>query len=284
MSAAERPDRKGGTGNPCVSGLFIHPIKSCRAQSIQSAAFDHFGFVDDRRWLVVDDSGRFLTQRTEPRLALITAELSENRHRLCLTAPGSKRHEVALDASAAPTTEVVIWHDTVAACDLGDDAAWWLTAHLRRSVRLVAMAPGYSRPVRRHAQAGDEVAFVDGYPLLIISRATLDELNQRLDVPVPMDRFRPNVVIDGCAAGDEDLWQRIRIGDCVLRAAGPCIRCVVTTTDQSTLERGKEPLRTLGTYRRVEGGVCFGSNYIHETKAGTISVGMPVEVLDVCPE
>lgn len=264
-----------------LASIHRYPIKSCRGHTVDAAALDAFGLVGDRRFLVVDERGQFLTQRTLPRLALIEPHLTDDR--LTLHAPDVPPLTVAAHAPEdAPGFDVTIWRDTVAAADLGTAAASWLTHVLERPARLVAMGAQYTRPVHKPAALpGDVTAFTDAVPLLILSQASLDALNDRLDEPLPMDRFRPNLVVRDCAPHAEDTWRRIRIGDVTLRAAGPCVRCIVTTTDQRTLERGKEPLRTLAQYRRTpDGGVIFGQNFIHETKAGTLHAGAPIEIFD----
>lgn len=266
---------------PAVASLHLHPIKSCRGQAVAAATLDAFGLVGDRRFLVVDERGQFLTQRALPRLALV--EPAIDGATLTLAAPGANPLCVASSpAMGAPRREVTIWRDTVHAADLGDAAADWLTTFLGRPVRLVAMASDFSRPILKPtARPGDQAAFSDAYPLLVLSEASLAELNGRLDEPLPMDRFRPNIVVRDCPPFAEDGWRRIRIGEVVLRAAGPCARCIITTTDQRTLERGKEPLRTLAQYRRsADGDVNFGQNYIHETRSGVLRAGMAVEVLE----
>jgi uncharacterized protein YcbX len=204
--------------------------------------------------------------------------------RIALRAPETDPIDVPVTRKGAETIEVVVWRDTVRAIDLGGAAASWLTVFLERPARLVTMAPDFAR--RRHRLEDTpefQIAFNDGYPLLVLSEDSLSDLNARLDVALPMNRFRPNLVVRGGAAYDEDRWRRIRIGACELRATTACERCVITTTDQQTLDRGKEPLRTLAMYRRGgESGneVLFGRNYVHETKSGEIAVGMPVEILE----
>ncbi len=248
---------------------------------MSEAALDRFGLVGDRRFLVVDEHGQFLTQRTRPKLALI--EPLAHADTLALKAPGRPSLRIAAaPPPGSPSLQVVVWRDTVAAVDLGPEVAAWLGDYLESPARLVAMPAEFSRPIRKPtAYPGDETAFADAFPLLIISEASLADLNDRLDEPLPMDRFRPNLVVRDCPAFAEDSWRRIRIGDVVLRAAGPCARCVVTTTDQRTLERGKEPLRTLARYRRsADGDVNFGQNCIHESRAGLLRIDMPVEVLE----
>lgn len=269
---------------PTLASIHVYPVKSCRGHAVDAALVDRFGLAGDRRFLAVDAAGRFLTQRTLPRLALVTPTLNEGR--ITLAAPGVGPLDLPLRAeSPAEACEVTIWRDTVSATDLGPEAAAWLTGYLGQPARLVTLSPAFRRPVRGSvAPDPDQAAFSDAFPVLLISEASLEDLNQRLDPAIaglPMDRFRPNLVVRGCAAYAEDVWRRIRIGDIVLRAAGPCGRCVVTTTDQQTLDRGKEPLRTLAQYRRgPQGEVYFGQNYVHETKSGSLRVGDAVEILE----
>lgn len=266
---------------PSVASLHIHPIKSCRGHDVSEVALDRFGLVGDRRFLVVDERGQMLTQRGLPRLALVEPQVSGGEVTLGAVGTDPVRF-CATPRADAPRLDVVVWRDTVSAADLGPVASGWLSDFLGRPARLVAMPPEFSRPIRKpSARDGDEAAFSDAFPLLVISEASLADLNDRLDEPLPMNRFRPNLVVRDCPAFAEDAWQRIRIGEVILRAAGPCARCILTTTDQRTLERGKEPLRTLAQYRRsADGDVNFGQNYIHETKMGVLRAGMPVEVLE----
>jgi hypothetical protein len=266
---------------PIVSALFLHPVKSCRPRSVERAALDDFGLVGDRRFMIVDDRGRFLTQRTTPRLALIEVAPSPDGGRLMFSAPEFEPLEVATRRPDPHPVEVIVWQDTVQGIDLGGAIASWLTAFLDQPARLVAMAPGFARRSRRAGDSNDQVSFADAFPVLVIAEASLADLNARLDFALPMDRFRPNIVINGCAPYAEDRFQGMRIGSCMFRAAGPCGRCVVTTTDPHTLERGKEPLHTLATYRkRADGQVVFGQNCVNESKSGEITVGMSVQFLE----
>lgn len=267
-----------------VSALYVYPVKSLRGIAVPAAALDAHGLVGDRRFLVVDDTGRFLTQRVLPRMALVDTEL--HRGSLILRHPQHGSAAVGLDEAGPPAT-VQIWRDTVEAVDCGVEIAVWLSDFLRHPCRLVRMGPGYHRPVKpSKARPGDVVTFADAYPLLALSEASLADLNDRLlrqtEEPVPMDRFRPNVVIAGCAAFAEDTWNHVRIGTAVFRAAGPCVRCNIPTIDQATAVRYKEPIRTLATYRRTDNDaseVIFGQNLIHETKSGIIRVGDAVAPL-----
>jgi uncharacterized protein YcbX len=263
---------------PIVSGLFIYPVKSLRGLAVAAAALDEFGLVGDRRFMLVDDRNQFLTQRTVPRMALIATELG--RDSLILRNPHHGSAAVGLGEPGAPLT-VQVWRDTVEAEDCGVEIAVWLSDFLRQPCRLVRIGTRYHRPLKpSKARPGDVVSFADAYPLLAISEASLADLNDRLlaggEAPVPMDRFRPNLVLGDCPAYAEDTWTRFRIGDVTFRAAGPCARCLIPTTDQETALRGKEPLRTLATYRRDPedpADVNFGQNLVHETKSGMIKLG-----------
>jgi uncharacterized protein YcbX len=270
-----------------ITSLHLYPVKSCRGLTVPSAALDEFGLVGDRRYLIVNASdGMFLTQRSYPRLALIETTLSSRE--LILSSPNHGSVSAPLDpppmAPNMGSRNVTVWKDTVAADDCGDEPAEWLSRFLGLPLRLVRMGAGFHRPVKPgKARPGDVVTFADAYPLLLISEASLDNLNDRLvaqhEEALPMDRFRPNLVVAGCEPYAEDNWSQFDIGGIVFRNAGPCARCPVTTIDQITAERGKEPLRTFATYRRDKEDttkVNFGINVIHQTKRGSVSVGAHV--------
>lgn len=267
-----------------VSALHIYPVKSCRGLSVTAAELDDHGLVGDRRFMVVSaEDGKFLTQRTHPRMALIETALAPEA--LILSSAGRGSVTIPRRASAGVRT-VTVWKSTTSADDCGDEPAEWLSDFLGLPLRLVRMGGTYQRPIiKPTAQPGDVVTFADAYPLLVIGEATLADLNDRLiarqEEPLPMNRFRPNLVVAGCAPYGEDAWTQVRIGGVVLRNAGLCARCPITTTDQETAVRGKEPLKTLATYRRDPHdttNVTFGVNLIHETKRGAIRVGAEVEL------
>jgi len=261
-----------------VCGLFIYPVKSCGGVTVDQAVAGATGFELDRRWMVVGDDGKFLSQREHPRLALVQVQLSEGG--LVLGAPELPPRAIALAGRETPACRVQVWDDECPASDEGRDAARWFSEHLGCPARMVRMAGDDARPLgSSSAQPGDRVSFADGFPFLLLSTASLDGLNRRLSLPVPMNRFRPNIVVDGCEAHAEDGWQRVRIAEVVFRIAKPCARCVITTVDQETGERGREPLRTLSTYRSFEGQVHFGQNLVHEGR-GVVQVGDGLEVLD----
>lgn len=270
-----------------LSGLFLYPVKGLRGCALDSAEIDELGLIGDRRFLVVDEYGRFLTQRTVQKMARVTTALTADR--LILSAEGAGATSTARASNpSAPLLTVSIWKsEGLRAEDCGEEPARWLSDFFGFQCRLVRAGSSFQRPMlKASARSGDRVAFSDAYPFLIISEASLGDLNDRLlaqgSEALPMNRFRPNFVVSGCPAFAEDTWPRIRIGQVVLRAGGPCIRCPVTTTDQLTGERGKEPLRMLASYRRDPQNptdVKFGQNLIHETKSGALRVGDTVELL-----
>ena len=265
-----------------IAALHAYPIKSCRGLTMHSAVTTQTGLAGDREWMVVDENGRFLTQREVPRLALIVPTPSQAGLRV--TAPGMP--ELVLPAKQTePTVRVTVWSDTVDANDAGEEGAAWFSKFLGRAVRVVRFAPQARRPSSRD-WTGDVVAlnyFSDGYPILVISRASLADLNSRLETALPMNRFRPNIVIDGVEPYDEDRIHELGAGDLRLRIVKPCARCKITTTEQSTGEvMGEEPLRTLKSYRWSQElrGVLFGQNVIATSGIGAaLKVGQDLEVV-----
>ena len=262
-----------------LAALYRYPLKSCAPLPCEAAEVEPRGLAHDRRWMVVDADGRFLTGRQLATMTLIRAQ-PEPEGALVLSAPGHGALHVAPPA-AGVRLRVRVWDSTVDARPAGREADDWLSAVLGRPLRLVHMDEGARRPVdARYAQPGDEVSFADGFPLLLISQAALDHLNTRLARPVAITRFRPNLVVDGCAPHAEDGWRRIRIGTVEFDVVKPCVRCVFTTVDPERGERDPdgEPLRTLLTYRRTPKGVTFGQNLIPRG-TGTLRIGDPVTVL-----
>ncbi|HET6639079.1 MAG TPA: MOSC N-terminal beta barrel domain-containing protein [Gemmatimonadota bacterium] len=259
-----------------VADLFVYPVKSCGGIAVPSAGVDAFGFRNDRRWMVVDETGRFLSQRTVPLLATIRAAVADGQ--LLLRSEGWE--SLAVDAfPESPDVRVTVWRDTVDARPVGDEADAWLRSVLGRPARLVWMPDSTIRaPKRDPAGSSPRISFADAYSFLVVSRESLAALNARLADPLPMNRFRPNIVVEGVEAFAEDGWRVIRIGEIELDAAGPCARCATTTTDQETGARGVEPLKTLATFRREENEVMFGQNANHRG-TGTIRRGDPVEVV-----
>jgi uncharacterized protein YcbX len=259
-----------------VASLFVYPVKSCRGIARLQARLTPRGLQFDREWMVVSRDGRFLTQREAPRLALVGTALHDDH--LELSAPGLPTLAVPLQRPArAASVEVTIWRDHVLAVDEGPAAAKWFGEHLHREVRLVRFDDARPRPTDPAWSQGlaGTSAFADGYPVLVLSRASLEDLNSRLPSPLPLDRFRPNVYLDGCAPYAEDAIRGLECEQMRLRIVKPCTRCVITTTDQATaMPQGDEPLRTLKTYRwdGALHGVTFGQNAIVE-RPGLLEVG-----------
>lgn len=260
-----------------ISGLWIYPVKSCAGIAVASIELGERGLLHDREWMVADARGRFVSQRTHPEMALIRPVLEGDR--MFLTAPGREPLEIPLEPRPGRAVAVDIWRDRCRGLSEGPAAAAWLGALLGEAVTLVRMPPEEVRPVDpRYAGPGDRVGFADGFPLLLISRASLEDLNARLDEPVGMERFRPNLEVGGCGPFAEDTWRRLEIAGVGFRLAKPCARCVITTVDPATGRRGEEPLRTLAAYRRFGNKVLFGQNLIHEGR-GILQVGDVVHVM-----
>lgn len=267
-----------------VTGLYVYPVKSCGGIALDEAQLDARGIRFDRQWMFVDADGTFLTQREFPKLALVRTAFDGDS--LVLSAPHRRDLCVPLaQREDANTLPVVVWRDTCLAVDAGGLATEWVSQFLESPARLVRMADEFVRPVDpKYANGPAQTGFSDGFPLLLISEASLDDLNTRLSVrgklPLPMNRFRPNLVVSGCDAYAEDTWKQVTIGDTVSDIAKPCARCVTTTVDQATgtIPDHDEPLATLATYRRGARGVLFGQNVIHRAN-GRIQIGDTV-VLD----
>jgi len=254
-----------------LTEINIYPIKSARGISLPSAQLDDSGLELDRRWTVVDEKGHFLTQRTLPKMALINVALREDC--LSVTSRGLSELSIPFRRPSSEMMRVQVWEDSLDAIDVGQDAASWFTEILGLPCRLVQMPEKPERFIdSKYAPQNSPVSFADAFPLLLISQMSLEDLNARLAVPVPMNRFRPNLVIDGSSAFEEDTWRGLQISSVFFRVAKPCSRCAVPTVNQDTGEAGKEPIRTLSTYRTRDSKVYFGQNLIHEGR-GILKVG-----------
>ena len=257
-----------------LSGLYVYPIKSCAGISLESADLNATGLRHDRRWMLVDETGEFVSQRTHPRMALVSVHFSAEHLIVC--APGMPDMEIPLQQENGNQIDVRLWGDTNRGALVGQEADRWFGEFLETSCRLVYKPEDDLRLVDSlYAAEGDQVGFADGFAFLLISEASLEDLNERLEAPLPMNRFRPNFVVRGCPPYAEDGWSRVRIGSVPFRVAEPCPRCAITTVDQNTGTPGKEPLRALATYRKIELGAVFGRNLIHDV-LGTVRVGDPV--------
>lgn len=264
---------------PVLAELFIHPIKSTAPLPLTRAIAEPLGLEHDRRWMAVRPDGSFITGRESPSLVRVRAVPEAGGLRL--EAPGRPGLEVPVPAPDAPRLDVTVWNDRCSAARAGEAADRWLSQFLGEPVALVYVDARMQRPVDpKYAPPGDRVGFADAFPLLLLSRASLQELNRRLPRPVTLSHFRPNLVVDGCAAFAEDGWRRLRVGEVELEVVKPCSRCVFTTVDPWTGVKAPdgEPLRTLATFRRQGGKVLFGQNVLVR-RPGVLQVGDAVEVL-----
>jgi len=261
-----------------LSQLWLFPVKSCAGFTLQKSHLSLFGLAGDRRWMVVDDSSNhFISQRNFPEMCLIQASPTPQGVQLNHL-DGSQLH--VTQPQGEVLRDVTVWEDQCQAWDAGEAAANWLSERLATHCRLVYFPQHEVRQVDlKYAQLGDKTAFSDGFPLLLISQASLDDLNSRLESPVSMARFRPNLVVDGCEPFAEDSWKILRIGDITLRVVKPCSRCSIPNVDPTTGRRDKEPISTLSQYRRNGNKIFFGQNVIAD-KPGDLAVGMPVEVVE----
>jgi hypothetical protein len=268
-----------------VKSLHIYPVKATRAIDMTEASVETRGLSHDRRWMLIDANGRFISQREQPKLAQVRVRLSPAG--LFLSAPGQQEIFIATpDTNSAPLP-VTLWKDHLQAYAAADGAHRWCSAFLGMECRLVYQGDGPRAVSPAWGKPGDENSFADSAPLLITTTASLDDLNRRMGKALPMNRFRPNIVIDGDQAWAEDIWHHISIGGVELELIKPCTRCAVTTTDQETGARpDSEPLATLKTFRLIRQphltGVVFGQNAVPR-KTGMIKAGDTVEILSTRP-
>jgi uncharacterized protein YcbX len=271
-------------GRRCMlASVHIYPLKGCRAVDVDQAVVEPWGLAGDRRWLLVDEDCQFITQREHPALARLVVGYGAGAD-IAVSCDGYPPLRVAAPGGCPELLKVTVWRSTVLAAAAGPEADAWFSAYLGQPVRLVWLVDPTRRGVNpEYGRDGDVVSFADGYPLLLTTAGSLDQLGEWLtaagDLPVPMNRFRPNVVVSGYEPWAEDRWRRIRIGAVSFRVAKPCARCVVTTTDQTTGERGRQPLRMLARHRRFGKNLIFGQNLIPDSP-GLIRVGDPTEVTE----
>lgn len=265
-----------------LSALYRYPLKSGKAETLQQIDLDKLGLAGDRRWMLVDEaSGRFLTQRAVAKMSQLSA-LWNSAGGLTLSSPGHATLDVPLPGNDAELRGVTIWGDTLRVPDAGDAAAAWVSEFIGKPTRLVQMPLARARTTEAgFGNDDDQVAFADGYPLLLIGQGSLDDLSRQVGRPMEMLRFRPNLVIEGADAFAEDGWKRLRIGDVEFRVVKACSRCILTTIDPATGERSadREPFATLDAYRKTENGAMFGQNLVNDG-VGRLEVGMPVTILE----
>lgn len=256
--------------------LYIYPIKSLGGISLTRSRVTRRGLQYDRRYQLVDAQGTFLTQRNLPQLALFVTRLLPGEEGFGVTY-GAETLALPWALTAGPRTTVTVWDDAVEAIVAPEEVNSWFSARLQQPVRLVYMPDDSHRPVSaKYAVDNEPVSFADGYPVLVISDASLAHLNAQLAEPIGMDRFRPNMVVQASTPHQEDLLQYFRLGGLAFKGVKPCARCVVTTINQQTATKGKEPLATLARYRSVDNKILFGQNVLCLAE-GWVSVGEGLE-------
>lgn len=258
-------------GELTLTALHLYPLKSAAALSPSEWEVDGFGLEHDRRWMVVDTAGRMISQRAHPRLALVRPGVGDGTLRI--ETEGMPALELPLRPPPVITATAIVWDDCCQATWAGERAARWFSDFLDTECSLVYMPEESVRLANpAYAPAGTRVSFADAYPFLLLSEESLADLNGRMVEPLPMNRFRPNLIVRGGEPFEEDRLTAFQLGPLQFRALKPCDRCVVTTTDQATGARGVEPLRTLATYRERDGQVYFGQNLVHRG-VGRLQVG-----------
>ncbi len=260
-----------------ISQLNIYPIKSAKGISLTSSIIEERGFQFDRRWMLIDEKGNFLTQRQHSKLALITVEIVSDG--LSVSAPSMEKLVIPFYGDKKKYCKVQIWNDTVQALRLNTVIDEWFSTFLHAQCYCVFMPDESQRLVdTTYAHNKEHTSFADGFPFLLISEASLQYLNTKLSEPILMNRFRPNIVVSDCTPFEEDAWKTIKIGNTIFDCVKPCARCTITTINQETGEKGKEPLKTLAQFRTMNGKILFGQNLLHKN-FGTIHIGNIVEIL-----
>lgn len=262
-----------------VSAINIYPIKSLGGISLPTAEVTDRGLKYDRRWMLVDEHNRFLTQREHPQMALLKVDIKSEG--LLVTHHLKGHITIPFRSADHARQEVVIWDDTCTGVFVSDDLDNWFSDVLGFKCRLIYMPDDTRREVdQRYAAKGSITSFSDAYPFLIIGQASLDDLNRRLAEPLPMDRFRPNIVFTGGQPFEEDLMDHINISGISFYGVKLCARCIMTTINQQTGVKAKEPLKTLASYRHKNNKILFGQNLTHDI-TGQIKVGDTIDVLSI---
>ena len=259
-----------------LSEIWIYPVKSLGGISLQEATAEARGLRYDRRWMITDENGRFLTQREIPEMALLGTAIDDAFLHIFWKNRPAEKILVPLEfhTGELPEIHVKVWDDTCSAWVLPYHINNWLSSALKHKVQLVYMPDTTRRQTDlKYTTEGEHVSFADGYPFLVIGQASLDALNERLEVPLPMNRFRPNFVFTGGNPHEEDNWTDFSIGTTLFRGVKPCARCSITTTDQETAARAAEPLKMLATYRNEGKKILFGQNVILRGGDGVVRVG-----------
>ena len=264
------------TNQVSVTQLIIYPVKSFAGIQLKSSEIDSMGLQFDRRWMVVSPDGKFITQRTVPKMALINTALDGPQ--LTLKMKGKEPHQVALTTPDSEKMDVVVWKDSLLVSKVGADTDTWISSALGMVCHLVYIEEDVVRQCDLDfSEEGERTGFADGFPILITSEESLADLNNRLDNPVDIRRFRPNIVIAGCEAFAEEKLSLFSIGNLPMKAVKICSRCPMPMNDPDLGERtSQEPIATLSTYRKWDGKIFFGMNVI-QLQQGFVSVGDSLE-------
>jgi uncharacterized protein YcbX len=261
-----------------LSEINIYPIKSLGGISLQSSEVEERGLKYDRRWVLVDETNTFFTQRDFPKMALIKVSVEYSGLKLQHKTKTFEQLFIPFEFEHSKTENVVIWDDTVIGEFYDSKIDDWFSEIIGIKCHLVKMPESTRRVVDQKYTENKIVSFADGYPFLIIGQSSLDELNSRMEISLPMNRFRPNFVFTSGKSFEEDHWKKFKVGEVIFEAVKPCARCVIATTDQETAERAKEPLLTLSKFRKVGNDVMFGMNVVCHS-SGLISIGDKIELL-----
>jgi uncharacterized protein len=261
-----------------LSQIFIYPIKSARGIAVNETPVDISGPLQDRRWMLVDSEGLFLSQRRLPKMTLLSPRFEGND--LVVEAPDMPPLVIRRWSGEGDWIPVRLWQDQLQLPHPNRSYSEWFSSYLGQTCRLVHLPPTVVRGVEPpYDNPNWRVSLADGYPLLLVTQASLDLLNERLPAPVTMERFRPNLVITGAAAHEEDGWPYLRIGNVEMAIVKPCARCSIVLVDPNTGGRSLEPLQTLARYRRKPQKVLFAQNALITTP-GLLRTGLSVEVLE----
>ncbi|WP_192346534.1 MOSC domain-containing protein [Algoriphagus sp. Y33] len=262
-----------------IQDIYVYPIKSLAGIRLSEAKVEERGFELDRRWMLVDETGKFISQRKFPLMAAIKVEIGDDSLTVYHLSNPSKLIRIPFDAAGEEISSVEVWDDKMAARLVAKEFDDWFSDVLGMGVRLVKMPSTTERKVDpRYAVNGESVSFADGMPYLLIGQKSLTDLNFRLRAPVSMNRFRPNIVFSGGEPFIEDSWGKMQIGDVNFQVVKPCARCVLITVEQETGIKGAEPLKTLATYRKVGNKILFGQNMV-ALSTGVIKVGDELKLM-----
>ena len=263
--------------DPVLSGIFVYPVKSLSGIKVSNWQVNAKGLLHDRKWMLIDNQHQFLSQRKIPKMCLIKTQLTDSE--LTLSAEGYGCVSLPVNPDDGETCNTRIWNDSVLAKTTSKLADQWLSDFLDIQCQLVYQPDNIVRSVDPdYAKKTDQVNFSDGFPFLIVSEASLNALNNEMNLQLSIERFRPNLVISECDAYAEDKWREISINNVAFRLPKPCSRCAVPTINPATAEKSKEPLRTLNRIRKWNKKVYFGQNALHDN-SGELSVGNKVQIL-----